>query len=108
MDGTALEFACDATRALSIAARDLANTASNAAESPKLIDIATRLFSIAEVLDRPTPGQSSPPSKHVLKVLRDLEKVCAVGPTEPIFLCQDALVIQKVIFQNSINSAKVK
>ena len=74
-----LEFACTATRSLSKIARTLAESDKKSIEAPKLIDLATRLYNIAEELDQPLPRQKSIPANRVARYLADLEKICNVS-----------------------------
>lgn len=79
MDTASLEFTCTVTRSLGKAARTLAESDREKAESPKLIDLATRLFNIAEELDQPLPRHKAVSVKRIRQYLTDLEKICTVS-----------------------------
>ncbi|KAK0935033.1 hypothetical protein LTR29_013353 [Friedmanniomyces endolithicus] len=71
MSVTLVDFACDASKALSKVSRTAADSDKGHVESPKLIDFATRIYTIAEGLEGRAVSD-----RRITQYLTDLERLC--------------------------------
>ena len=73
------DFACARTRELCSIALDLSEESDkHLAISPKLVDLADRLYCVAEALEYPLASHQSITPQTITWYLRDLENFCTV------------------------------